>query len=343
MAMVFPLLASCGFVNESSSNSSSSLPGSSSSNSGTIDNEPRLDEINKILFGFNTTYSVKLWNAPASVVAEITNIIDDYSALADNYYEVPNINNVYSINKADGPIKIDERLFTLLEKSLEYAEILNGYFNPLMGKLSKLWKDSLHVETGPILPPQSTVDELLREVKSSKLVLDKENMTAEIIGNAEIDLGAVAKGYSLSLIKEALDKRDVTEYLINGGDSAILLGKKPGKTDFSVGMKDVPKAYFNSHDEIVSTSSMFVQGVEVNGIKYSHIINPFTGSAKTDFDLALAKGPMDGGLLDCMSTAFSVMNIDEIKAFESKYDLDIFIYDEGKIVYESKNMEVKYH
>lgn len=291
-------------------------------------------------YGFSTLYDVRLYDGKQENLDFAKDMINEYNALCDNFHEIPNINNVYSINHSDVPIKIDVKLFELLEKSLSYQKITNGFYNPLMGKLTALWKNCLK---DGILPDQDLTLSLANEVQSSTLVLDKENMTAYIDGDAEIDLGGIAKGYSLDLLYENFNDSGVEYYLVNGGDSSIMVGKKPYENNFSVGIKDIPNAYFYASNCFISTSSLFVQGVEINGQYYSHIINPFTGSALTNYDLVIIKGTYESGLFDALSTAFSLMDLETIKTLQNTYNLDVLLYKNEEIVYTSEGMEVLYH
>jgi thiamine biosynthesis lipoprotein len=107
--------------------------------------------------------------------------------------------------------------------------------------------------------------------------MDLEYVTR--VGEAEIDLGGIAKGYALDIAKQYLDSKKVTKYIIDAGSSSILLGEKDTKDGlFNIGLKDIKNAYLKAKNCFVSTSGTSEQLTVIDGVKYSHIVNPKTGS-----------------------------------------------------------------
>ena len=186
--------------------------------------------------------------------------------------------------------------------------------------------------------PQSTIDEELLKIASSSLEL-LSSTTVKRSGDAEIDLGAVAKGFALDKVKSYLDKKNISKYLVDCGCSSILLGEKPNGENFKSQIANANNKYLSLKNCVISTSSMSSQAVEIDGVKYSHIVNPTNGSVINKNDVAIVIS-QSGYLGDILSTDFVNESVEDIKALEKMYNVQSLIFKDNKIIYKNKGIEV---
>ncbi len=291
------------------------------------------------VFCFDTMVDVKLYQGDKDNVSDIEDILNDYDALADNY-QARTVTNVYSLNQTNDEIVVDERLYNLLKTSASVMSEGADYFNPLCGSLAKKWKESL--AEGEILS-SDVINAELAKISSSSLSFNDENNGVTRTGEAEIDLGGIAKGYVLDEVLSYLNENEITQYLINAGSSSILLGEKNTKDGlFTVGLKDVSDAYIKLSNCFVSTSATSEQGVEIDGVTYSHIINPVTGSAINQNDAVIVISDT-GYYGDALSTSMMNNTIDEIKVLEQEHDIKTIVIKDNEIAYCHEGIEVYYH
>ena len=289
------------------------------------------------VFCFDTMVELKLFDGDETDLKEIKNIFNYYDKISDNY-KARDITNVYTINQTNNDIEIDSKLYDLLKASFGVSSDGATYFNPLCGSLAKKWKESL--KNQQILPENEKNAEILKINSSS--VLFKENNIIQRLGEAEIDLGGIAKGYTLDMAKNYLESRDISKYLLNAGSSSTMLGEKNSKDGlFSVGLRDVNNAYLKLKNCVVSTSGTSVQGVIIDGVTYSHIINPTTGSAINNYDAVIVISEK-GYYGDALSTSMMMNTIDEIKTIEQEHNVKTIVVKDKKIVYQNSEIEV-YH
>ena len=302
------------------------------------------------VFCFDTMMEIKLYEGSKEDLSYIEDIFNSLDKLTDNY-QPRGIPNIYSINQTNEDIYIDGYLYDLLKLSFDFQNDVTNYFNPLCGSLSKKWKESL--KNLQILD-ENTKNAELEKMKNSSLEFKGKPLTAnkrwysnqgivQRLGDAEIDLGGIAKGYALDKAYEYLSDKDIKNYLINGGKSSILLGEKKTKDGlFNVGISDINKAFLKLKNCFVSTSGLSTQGVKIDGITYSHIINPIDGSAINKYDAVIVISDK-GYFGDALSTSLMLCDIDEIKAIENEHLVKTIVIDDGKIVYKHKDIEVYYH
>ena len=290
------------------------------------------------VFCFDTLVEAKLYDGKNEHIKEVEKILNNISDLTDNY-ELKSNNGVYAINHTNEEMTIDEKLYSLIVDSLYMSYNVADYFNPLCGSLSKKWKESLAKKE---ILSETVINEELEKINNTVITF-KENNVIQRTGEAEFDLGGVAKGYALDLVNNYLQENGVGSYLINAGSSSIALGEKQNKDGFfTVGLKEVKNAYIKAKNCFISTSSIYEQGVTIDGVTYSHIINPKTGSAINVNDGVIVISS-NGAYGDVMSTSLMNNTVEEIKEIEEINDLKTLVIKNNKIIYSHKDIEVKYH
>ena len=291
-------------------------------------------EIRRTSFYFDTYTESRLYEGKESNLDDIEKILTKIDKLTDNY-NARDLNNVYKVNNTNDNVEIEPELYEVLKLSFSNDLSSLNYFNPLCGSLSKKWKESL--KNKQVLD-QATIDAELLKMQNTHLEFVNET-TVKRFGDAEIDLGAVAKGFALDKVKEYLNQNQFSKYLIDAGSSSLLLGEKKNNKNFKVKIENLDNAYIHAKNCFISTSSLSRQKVEIDGNTYSHIINPITGSATNLHDAVIVVSDK-GYLGDILSTAFINESLDSIKELEQHFEVKTIVIDGGKIVYQNENIEV---
>ena len=248
------------------------------------------------LFCFDTVVTVKTveyhgFMYGITVQKNTCDIIKGVDAISDAYKK-RDVISVYDINSTNEKIEISYDLYNLLNQSLSIKEKAK-YFNPLIGSLSNKWKESL--KKNEVLN-DSIIQEELAKINNSSLLLEVEEdkYYAQRVGEALIDVGAVAKGFALDKAQKFLINHSDpdNEYLIDAGSSSILLGNnfdhQHGVSSFKIKLKDLSKeSYLRLDNCYVSTSGVSEQGVKIGDNIYSHVVNPYTGSAINNYDAVI--------------------------------------------------------
>ena len=285
-----------------------------------------------------------------SELGEVLSVFDEIGDYSDANM-LHDVTGIYDINRASSPLEIGKDLYELLSFALEMQKVTKGYFNPLCFGLSNLWKNSLHPEeegVSPSLPSDDKIQEEVTKISNTTLKLEnkEDTYTAYLetkdpsIGRASIDLGGIAKGYAAKKAKEKAESLGWKNYYINGGNSTMVLGEAEQNGGyFSIAWKeDLPNKKTKLKDICLSTSSVTVQGVEIGGKMYSHLINPFTGEASPSITGVTLLGD-DPALLDAFSTALMWMGEEDRLALESQYNIKAVYYQDGQVVRDSIGLE----
>jgi thiamine biosynthesis lipoprotein len=100
-----------------------------------------------------------------------------------------------------------------------------------------------------------------------------------------LDLGGIAKGYAADAAIEVLRSHGIDRALVAASGDIAVAKAPPGKKGWSVeisGLNERLKRPLLLEDAAVSTSGDTEQFIEVDGVRYSHIVSPWTGLGLTN-------------------------------------------------------------
>lgn len=280
---------------------------------------------------YDTYVSFSLYEGNNENVNDIKEIIKKYDVLSDNYQE-RELTNVYTINHTNKEVTVSTELYNLLETSFSVMSEAQ-YFNPLLGSLNEKWKEAL--KNKEILS-ETVINEELTKINNSSFSLNEENKVQRL-GEALIDLGGIAKGYLLDKIKEYLVSKNISKYLIDAGRSSILLGEKEGGEDFVISISDLNHKRIRLKNSVLSTSGTSEQHVIIDGNTYSHIVNPFTGSALAKYDAIIVISDL-AYKGDAFATSLMNNTIEEIKEIENNSNIKVIVAKGGEVLYKNESI-----
>lgn len=196
-------------------------------------------------------------------------------------------------------------LVEVLLLALETAEASDGAFDPTVNPLMRAW--GFRGGT-PSIPSETAISNAMATVGWRRITLSSVENDSVLVsaGGAELDFGAIAKGYAVDFAYERLVENGFTDFLINlGGNIRVSGSPEPGRTDWNIAVRDPSGRHPPSplprplrSGEAVATSGSYERFVEIDGHRYSHIIDPRTGI------------PVDNGLGSVSVIAPSAMMAD---------------------------------
>ena len=208
--------------------------------------------------------------------------------LFDGYNSYPDLHNLWYVNRHAGssPVQVDQPFFDLLSRAKE-MQSKPGYekVNIAMGAVLVLWHEAR--EEG-VLPDAKALEEASRHTDLSQVILDEENRTVYFADPLiRLDLGAVAKGYAADYVKALLEEK-MPSFLISLGGN-VYAGDAPldGRKRWGVSVQcpdgvppiqfgsDMLEVFYTTRMSLV-TSGDYQRYMEVDGVRYHHIIDPDT-------------------------------------------------------------------
>lgn len=223
----------------------------------------------------------------------------------------------------------DIDILNLIELGKSYYELSSGKLNIAFGSVLRLWHDAR--ENG-VLPDEE-------ELKAAKRHTDISDITVAdgtvLISDKDLklDVGAVAKGYACEAAAAAALDSGIACFAIDIGGNVKTVGKKPDG-DWKIGIKSPDGGIISvvsASDMSVVTSGDYERFFELDGVRYSHIIDPETlyPARKYRSVTVICESSCDG---DALSTSLFLMDVESGKKLaEEKGAQAMWIYENGLI------------
>jgi thiamine biosynthesis lipoprotein len=208
------------------------------------------------------------------------------------------------------PVHISMDLLNVLERARKFSTLSDGAFDVTVGPYVRLWRFS---RKRKVLPEPSELAAAHAAVGWKNLRLDAQAHTATLlVPNMRLDLGGIAKGYAADQALRLLKDRGINRAMVAAsGDIAI--GDPPlGQRGWKVAISAIDARTNETSSAVllrnagVSTSGDTEQFIEINGTRFSHIVNPKTGLGLTNRIQVTVIAP-DATTSDALATAASVL------------------------------------
>jgi thiamine biosynthesis lipoprotein len=145
-----------------------------------------------------------------------------------------------------------------------------------------------------------------------------------------LDLGGIAAGYAVDEALKALRERGITSALVNASGDVGVSDQPPGTDGWRLGVvpdgqNGEPTRYLLIANAAVTTSGDAYQFVELDGHRYSHIVDPHTGLGLTS-RISATVVAKDCITADSVATAVCVLGSERgIKFVEARPELAAMI------------------
>lgn len=245
---------------------------------------------------------------------------------------------ISEVNRNAGikPVKVDAEVFALTEKGIYFSQLTDGAFDISIVAMDKIWKfdDSMNE-----LPSEESIRNSVKNVGHQNIILDKTNSTIFLKNKGmKIGFGSIGKGYTADKTRELMKSFGVKAGIINASGDISTWGTQPDGTPWAIGINnpfrdDTIAAVLYLKENAVTTSGSYEKYAEINGKRYSHIMNPKTGYPSTGLTSVTVVGP-NATMANGFSTSVMVLGRKKglrlIKKFPDYQYL--LITDAGKII-----------
>lgn len=233
-------------------------------------------------------------------------------------YEGPPNGGLLALNRDGYLEKPDKDIESLLELGKEYYDISGGKLNIAMGSVLSLWHDAR--EDG-VLPDKDKLTQASMHMDISKLIIGDGKITLSD-HEMRIDVGAIAKGYAAQRAAELVRNLGIKNFALDLGGNVKTSGSKPDG-DWNIGVRDPNGGILTgikAKDLSIVTSGDYERFFELDGVRYSHIINPETLYPADIYRsvTVVCENSADG---DALSTSLFCMDFESGKALCEKLEI----------------------
>ena len=257
-------------------------------------------------------------------------------------------------HQSEEPFPISADTAKVLRLALEIAQKTNGAYDPTVGPLVNLWR------FGPEDRPEKVPsDEEIAAAKQRvgwdkiKIIeqpgVDSQPQYAVVKSdpNVYIDLSSIAKGFGVDCVTALLIQGGYKNFLVDVGGELRSSGKNVAGKDWSVGINS-PVLTDNAlaktvslSDKAIATSGDYLNFYELDGVRYSHIIDTQTGRPITHKTASVSVIDDSCMTADAWATALLALGAEQGKPLAKENGLHVIflVRDGDEFVIESVNQE----
>jgi thiamine biosynthesis lipoprotein len=259
-----------------------------------------------------TMTKTELAEAAADALSEVRQV----ETLMSSWVADSDVNRINEAGK-NSWVTVDPLTFTVIEQALDASRTTNGGFEATVSPLVDLWGFGARSEGPPSIPPEEAIAAALSKVGHSKVVLDPErSAVATTEDGVTIDLAGIAKGYGVDMAISVLRARGVEHAIVEIGGEVGVIGMNREGEKWRIGVNHPLQqgrflTVLELEDENVATSGDYQRYFVVDGVRYSHIIDPRTGWPATSNIASVTIVATSCAKADALATGLSVLSYEE--------------------------------
>lgn len=245
-------------------------------------------------------------------VAAIERVLSDY----DPQSEV-SLLMVTAAAAPGQPFPVSSDLASALRRSLAFSEMTQGAFDVTVGQLTALWRQAR--KTGRLPNPEKRAKALAATGKAAVILHDGDAgpLLSLKHSTTRLDFGGIGMGYAIDEAMALLASRGITSAMIDASGDIAVSGPPPGRDHWRIAVPPLMRTGKTTAPQAetprlalvhaaVATSGDAYQAAIIDGVRYSHIIDPRTGLGVIG-PTAVTVIAADATTADALSTAMSVL------------------------------------
>jgi thiamine biosynthesis lipoprotein len=269
-------------------------------------------------------------------IIRIENLISSW----DQKSETSRINR----NAGIAAVEVSKELFDLIFRAQQISKLSSGAFDLTFAAIDKLWNfDGRESE----MPNPDTLKASVFNIGYQLIELDEESLTVFLPKKGmKIGFGAIGKGDAADRAKQLLVEWGVLGGIINASGDMNTWGTKPDGSSWTIGIVNPMNnkkvfSWFSLEHNAVVTSGDYEKFTQINGRRYSHIIDPRTGIPSQGIvSCTVFAGKAE--LADAIATAIFVMGVESgLFLIDQLPDIEAILIDDSGIIHRSKNIEIE--
>jgi len=272
-----------------------------------------------------------------SEVSRIEALLSTYKSSSQT-----NLINDYAGIKA---VKVDKEVIDLIQRSLKISTLTQGAFDITYGSIDKcLWNFDTNMTS---LPDKETALSSVKLINYENVAVFPANGTVMLKNRGmRIGFGGIGKGYAADKAKQILINTGIESGIVNAAGDLITWGKQLNGSNWTIGIADPdqktkPFSALNISNMAIATSGNYEKYATINGVKYSHTIDPKTGLPVGGIK-SVSIICSSAELADALATPVMVMGVEVgLDMINQLQNIACIIIDENNKMYTPKNINIK--
>jgi thiamine biosynthesis lipoprotein len=240
--------------------------------------------------------------------------LDEINHVFSTYIKDSEISRFNALNKADEKFRVSDDFIQVMKVGRKIHQLSEGAWDGTVNPLVELWG------FGPTrrearMPPENEINALLPNIGFDRIHFKQPNFIVKDSELITLDLNSIAKGFAVDQVSQLVAANGFENYLVEIGGEVYAAGYRKDGKKWRVGINRPQKdAAFTEVYKVVplsnrafATSGDYRNFFEIDGVRYSHVINPRTGYPVSNGIVGVSIIADNCTLADGLATAIMVM------------------------------------
>ena len=269
-----------------------------------------------------TTYLVKVvaggFLDPEGLKEKIDKRLDEINQSMSTYRKDREISRFNRFDRIGEKFEISNDFLQVMRVGQKIHRLSNGAWDGTVNPLVDLWGFGRSGRRDKI-PPKSQIAALLSEIGFANIEVLSPGFLVKKRAAVSVDLSSIAKGYGVDEVAALLRGLGYKNYLVEIGGEIFAAGRRKDNASWRIGInRPRADAAFDAiykvvplHNQGFATSGDYRNFFEVDGIRYSHVIDPRTGFPVSSGVVSVSIIAGNCAMADGLATAVMVMTVSE--------------------------------
>ena len=284
-------------------------------------------------YTMGTTFQLQFIGMPenfsrARIQSDITDILERLDRRIFSTYAEQSELSRFNRSPVGQPIRISRELLEVVLLAKEVSDKTDGAFDVTVGPLVNLWGFGPENSEEKI-PSADQIRQAQKNVGYQHLLINPAQSSLSRDADVYVDLSGIAKGYVVDQVASYFDSIGVTSYFLEIGGELKIKGLKPDGQYWIPAVErpvDTPPQVYeilNSQGEelAIAGSGDYRNYFEVDGVRYSHEIDPRSGMPIAHNLAAAYVIDTEAARADAMATALMVLGFEAGLSLAQETDL----------------------
>ena len=227
------------------------------------------------------------------------------------------------------PVPVSGDFYAVLSTALAVGRQSSGAYDVTVGSLVDLWGFGA---SGPLdsVPEPRAVEMLATQGGHRHLRLDGESPSVLKQSALQLDFSSLAKGYGVDVVANWLQEQGIRRYLVEVGGEMRVAGLSHRGNNWQVAIEKPDStgrsaaAGVSLTDSAIATSGDYRNYFELEGKRYSHLIDPRTGWPVAHDLVSVTVIHPSAMLADAWATALTVLGFDDAMVVAQEQGLAVY-------------------
>ncbi|UCF90680.1 MAG: FAD:protein FMN transferase [Desulfobacterales bacterium] len=263
---------------------------------------------------YHVTVATEYLQSPAGLETRIAKRLNEINRSMSTYRKDSEISRFNALERTGAKFKISDDFLRVMQVAAQVFKLTGGAWDGTVHPLVDLWGFGPS-ENKRCIPAPEAIAALLPDVGFDHIeIIDTGHLVKKRAG-AKLDLSSIAKGYAVDQVAELIRQSGVQDFLVEIGGEIYASGYRPDGQPWRIGINRPQKdaAYDQVykvvalHNRAFATSGDYRNFFEVEGVRYSHVIDPRTGYPVSNGVVSVSIIADNCTLADGLATAVMVM------------------------------------